>query len=264
MGKTTRTNTAVSAPTVAADSGTDTGADAALITQPAPALDEVEDVNVSMPPAVLSHIIGAVLASDDFVLGLKSLVDSHMDANLPELVAAAVPAAPAAPDAAPVVVETPIEKSTRAQNAAEKAAVRHAQEIADQRARAKVEARDNFVALSGTAPTEPEPIDLTTLSGAGLALDDGTSFSIDFALSIGADALSLDDSGAVRLRHGPIEIGDGIDESFPVKGVVLVMRGEEGVRAVRCEMPSVLMVGGGQRAQLSADSLIFRLPRAPK
>jgi hypothetical protein len=221
----------------------------------------MEGLRTVVPGA--DEMVPAILASEDFVPGLKTLVASNLDALLPAACAAALAETGQFPPV-PVVAganETSIERTAKAENVAAQVAADDAEERAQARGEAERGARANYLALIDTVPEAVAPVDLQTVNAAGLVLDNGSSFSIDYSLPIEPAALSLDDNGAIRLRHDPISIGDDMIASFPVKGVVLIMQGEEGMRAARCEMTSPLMVGGGQRAQLGADSLIFRIPR---
>jgi hypothetical protein len=198
-----------------------------------------------------------VSIADQVAAGVAAYLDEH----LPELVEAAMPETPdkaakrQAADAAEAVV-----KRERADRKAAREQEKSAEAAAADRAKLVVASREARASLiSGEGSADAEPIDLATIRGGKLWLDDGVHFAIDFGRLVGPGQLEQVDGGpALLLRSPAIDIGEAMAERFTIEAVVLLLEGEEGHRVLRCALPSPVLVGGGAKAQLGADSLLFR------
>jgi hypothetical protein len=212
---------------------------------------------ITSDPAVpIDAIITALLGSGEFSVAIRMVADEHLAQALPDLMREAMSVISISGDDPLKALPSP-NIVDDAQVAANLAA--QEQERAQAREKAEEVARNNFSAFFDGV-TEPNRLNLSTIESARLLIDNSAAFSIDFSELIPIDHLSLQGED-VLLTHPAIQIGDGMAESFTVKGVVLMLQSVEGFIALRCPLPHDLVVGGGLTAQLSENSLLFRAAR---
>lgn len=206
----------------------------------------------------VAQIVTARVQSDDFPATIMPAINDYLNANLPELVAAAMPETPEKAAARQA------KAAARAQDERERAdrkVAREREEAAEAERAAREErkagARERRASIySGKG--DAEPVDLAQVKRGTLALDDGDHLSIDFARDIKAGQLVAVDGNTLLLQSRPIVLGEGMPEGFAVDAVLLVLEMEEGHRVLRCPMPAPVLVGGGATAQLGENSLSFR------
>lgn len=195
-------------------------------------------------------ITAAVLAESPFVEGVETIVAGYLAKHAPASEEAVDPRAQIA------AAQEAIDDAKIAANKAEERKRAKAVEKAHEARQAKLaKARDGYASAMAD---EPKPIDLPSVKAAMLSVYDGQSFSIDFNLPVDLGDLVASGSDGVSLRHGPIDIGEGIDDQFMMQGTALHLLMDDDAVVLWCPLTAPMPVGGGRRAQLSANSLIFR------
>lgn len=209
----------------------------------------------------VAQIVTARVQSDDFPATIKPAIDDYLDANLPELVAAAMPETPevVAAREAKAAAKAQGERERADQRAARERAEAEAAERAEREGR-KADKREQRASLIAAKP-DPAPVDLTMVKRGTLFIDDGDHLSIDFAREVlpgELEATGGEGSNAILLKAPAITLGADMPEPFRVEAAILVLEMEQGHRVLACPMLSPLSVGGGATAQLGENSLSFR------
>lgn len=207
----------------------------------------------------VAQIVTTRVQSDDFPATIKPAIDGYLNANLPELVAAAMPETPEKAAARQA------KAAARAQDERERAdrkAAREREEAAEaeraERDERKAFSREKRGSLVSGEGRNLEPVDLGAVKRGTLFVDDGDHLSIDFAREISAGELEAGDGNAVLLKAPPITLGEGMPEPFTIVAAVLVLEMETGHRVLKCPMLFPLPVGGGATAQFGENALSFR------
>ena len=177
--------------------------------------------------------------------------------RLPDLIVELVPSAKAEREQAAAREQAAEDASNarKAQAKRDRATAKADAEAAAERAEKIGKAHEAFAKVFGDkADTDGFAADVERV---GLALDDGKTFCIDFVKEIdGANLVQQD--GMIRLAEKIVLPAD--IPAFTVRGVS-ISDGAGG--AMRCEIPTPLHIGEGRKAELAADSLIFRAPVKP-
>lgn len=207
----------------------------------------------------VAQIVTTRVQSDDFPATIKPAIDGYLNANLPELVAAAMPETPEKAAARQA------KAAARAQDERERAdrkAAREREEAAEveraERDERKAFSREKRASLVSGEGRNLEPVDLGAVKRGTLFVDDGDHLSIDFAREVSAGELEAGDGNAVLLKAPPITLGEGMPEPFTIVAAVLVLEMETGHRVLKCPMLFPLPVGGGATAQFGENALSFR------
>lgn len=212
-----------------------------------------------------------VVASDDMVQKseIEKIVADYLDANLPDLVAAAIPPTPeiaADPDTAErerlAKAEADIENDFAAVTAKEQARAEKERKAA---VKARQEAIEGARALFARAETMPAFASLNhALSGVivlRLLVQNGDSYSPDVIEDIDpVDAELLVGRGVVFKR--PLVLGAGLIDEFTINGFDLFAGSDETApkhAPLKCALVSPVTVGGGKTASFAAGSLLFRI-----
>ncbi len=177
--------------------------------------------------------------------------------RLPDLIVELVPSAKAEREQAAAREQAAEDASNarKAQAKRDRATAKADAEAAAERAEKVGKAHEAFAKVFGDkADTDGFAADVERV---GLALDDGKTFCIDFVKEIDGAKLVQQD-GMIRLAEKIVLPAD--IPAFTVRGVS-ISDGAGGV--MRCEIPTPLHIGEGRKAELAADSLIFRAPVKP-
>ncbi len=191
---------------------------------------------------------------------IKTQIAAYLDANLPELVAAAIPEAPE------VVAQVAADKAAAAAEKREKQAkadakaAATAEKAAIERRAAQIEAaQEEFDAAEGADPFDDLPAAYQALlEGALVVADNGDTFSVDFREHVDASTdLDLIEGRGILLRTALL-LGEGDYPPFTIQAMNLVAKASE-AQPLRCELVSSVTVGGGARGGFAANSLLFRI-----
>lgn len=199
-------------------------------------------------------------ASQDFTKAVNDAVAAYLDANLPDLVAAAMPETPEqewerAQQSHAEIVAAQTAAATRKAKAAEKAQAKADAAAEEQRAERAASAAKAF------AQAEPFVGDVSNIKPGivrGILIDDGTAYNPDLRFDVRASELEPLTDGSGLLLTKPIEL-PARAEPFTVQGVSLVT--DAGV--LRITLNGTRKCGGGKGVLLPARSLLFRPAAAP-
>jgi hypothetical protein len=202
------------------------------------------------------ELIGSVVVEK-----LREILPPILEASLPDLIAKLLPETPEQKTAREKA-ESAAQAAEDASNARKEQARRDRSEAkqreaaAEKRHAAQGEAAKAYDRLFGGSP-DANGFKAEHVEKAVLVLDDGKAFCIDFAKEI--DAAQLVQADEMLRLSAKIDLPSDIP-AFTVRGVSLQV-GQD--LAMRCEIPTPLHIGEGRKAELAADSLIFRAPVKP-
>lgn len=199
-------------------------------------------------------------------IDVGAAVDAYLDKNLETLVKASMPESPdqardrERKEAADRRREAD-EARAGADKRAEKARVKEAEKVEKERGEQRQASRQARETLLSSDSADPDAgdFDIAEYDIGKLFLDDGDHFSIDFSHRVTSAQLERVDGNGLLLKAKPMTIGEGIGEAFQVCAVVLTLQADDApTRVFRCKLPNPVTIGGGAKAQLGENSLVFR------